>query len=530
MTSGGDEGRKGWLSGLGFLPVCLGVLLYLPSLGGTYVYDDVLIVLDDGRVTDPSQWGQYLWGREGYHGGADNLYRPVASLSLAAQAVLTGTAEGWGGAAWFHLVNVLLYGVVCGQAGVVAGRVFCSEAGRTRSFRYGFGGLVTGLLFAAHPVHAEVAASVVGRADLICAAGFFGALLVVTHPTRPMSAGRVAAVVGLTLLSVGGKEQGLVLPALVGVWYLARRRAGLATHLDGFGKPLAAALLLSLSAYLAWRESILPFAWPRSLLDPATQPMILADATDRWLMPVAVLGRAGQLLAVPWELSIDYGAAVIAPPQSFADPFLWLGIGVLIALVAAVVHAWRLRWAGGLFLLGGLALTYLPGANFVTIVGTVFGERLLFLPSFFAVAYAVSLASRVGMPRRATAGIAVLVVTLFSLRTVTYVVRWNDRRAFYEYQTEVQPRSVRVWLLAFDEALEAGDARAATFAARRATEVAPDYWNSWIAAADAGILAGDFEAARAAAERAKEIKVFLPTVAAAQRVAQAQRAATRPGG
>src|SRR5688500_19812564 len=54
---------------------------------GTYVYDDRYILLQDPRVGDAARWGEY-WTKDYFYGGADNLYRPLVSMSYAIQAKL----------------------------------------------------------------------------------------------------------------------------------------------------------------------------------------------------------------------------------------------------------------------------------------------------------------------------------------------------------------------------------------------------------------------------------------------------------
>src|SRR6476619_742660 len=83
--------------------------LYAITIPGTYVYDDRYIVQADPRLSDMSRWGEYLT-KDYFLGGADNLYRPLVSLSYAVQVKVHGNDEP---KAWlFHLVNWLLYAAV----------------------------------------------------------------------------------------------------------------------------------------------------------------------------------------------------------------------------------------------------------------------------------------------------------------------------------------------------------------------------------------------------------------------------------
>ena len=592
----------------------VGMALYAITLGGTYVYDDIYHLFNDWRtqappgrpppIEDPRQWHVYL--TESYNDAIDNLYRPITSLSFAAQATLHGRDQG---RAWaWHLFNVLLYGVVCAQVALLAGRMArVDEEEAVEAVRRARGNdpiscsaaaawvaLCAGLLFAVHPVHVEVVAGIVGRAELICAAGFLGALLVITRPLAPL---RILAFVALMLLSIGGKEQGLVLPAVALVWYLSRHWAGLPpltrrlrppqgptpheargpaaptrpaggaqpgslsyapAGLRGTSQDLAKvifiAVALPVAVYLIAREQWLglSMAWPKNLLDPTIQPMRDAAGLDRWLMPVAVAGRYLVLLVWPASLSIDYGSVVIEPPQRMNDPYLWLGLVAIALFLAVVVAAMRRRWAVGLTMLAGFAFTYGVASNLPTLIGTVFGERLLFLPSAFFVIWVVLLGARVvgaGMAQRspklaarpgraATAARAALalVLVLFLLGTIrafTYAARWNDRADFYEYQSRVQPRSVRIWMLLGEELRQRGRLEEAAVAAARATDLKPDYWSNWVLRARISEDAGRLAEALDYANRAVESRTDGITTAVRSRIEQAyilqrDQQATRP--
>ncbi len=76
------------------------------------------------------------------------LYRPAAVVSYAVDWTVSG-GRPW----WFHVVNVLLHGLVTALVVVVAG-----------AWLLPVGALGAALLFAIHPVHVEAVENVVGRA------------------------------------------------------------------------------------------------------------------------------------------------------------------------------------------------------------------------------------------------------------------------------------------------------------------------------------------------------------------------------
>jgi tetratricopeptide (TPR) repeat protein len=214
---------------------------------------------------------------------------------------------------------------------------------------------------------------------------------------------------------------------------------------------------------------------------------------DRWLMPLALLGRYAAPLVAPWKLSPDYGATVIGWRTGAADPYLWAGALALCAWLTALVVALHRRSGAVAFCLIALGLTYAIVSNFLVLIGTIFGERLMYLPSvFFVILVAIALAR---LPKRAGVALLTVVLALSCLRSFTYAARWNDRLRFYETSLREQPRSIRLYLLLISEQLSRGEFNAAERLAREATEKLPDYWEVWIARANVAMEQGKLDEA-----------------------------------
>ena len=493
----------------------LAVGLYASTLGGTFIYDDVPVLLDDQRVRQPALWHAFL--TESYNDGVDNLYRPLTSLSFAAGWYLHGPV------AWpYHLVNVALYAIVCVLAARLAGVVTGSRSV----------GLLSGLLFAAHPVHVEAVAYVVGRAETLCAVGFLAALVI--YLATPLTRMRAVAIWACFVFSLLAKEQGMLLPA-------ALLLAGWAVRRPAESKParqlLTILLCFSLAGYIVFREQHLKFEWDRQFLDWSIQPMIRSQGASRWLMPFVLFGRYVQLLLVPWRLSPDYGGYVIGYRVSPSDPYLYAGLiaagAVVTAGVVAIVQGWRRI----LLLLGCFMITYGVISNSVSLIGTNFGERLIFLPSVFVLIAVAWGLVRVCPSPRVLAGVAGVLLLLGAARTVSYAVTWNQRLGFYQRSLDQQPRSTRLAMLLAWEQRRLGlltRSRATLDYARQQT---PDYWDVWRFSAMVALEQGDLPAARRFLRRTFEIRPELPTgdlnaqidrAETAREARQAERAATRP--
>lgn len=100
-------------------------------------------------------WSQLLendyWGTPLWDSGSHGSYRPLSVLTFRLN-YLVGEFNPWG----YHLVNVLLHCSATYLLMKIARNVLPRSKGS-------MGSMVAGLLFAAHPIHTEAVASVVGK-------------------------------------------------------------------------------------------------------------------------------------------------------------------------------------------------------------------------------------------------------------------------------------------------------------------------------------------------------------------------------
>ncbi len=502
------------------LPALLGAGLYLINLSGTWIYDDIFIAREDPRLQSVSRWREYLT-TDYFNGSVDNLWRPVVSLSYAVQYWLHG------GKAWpFHLANLLLHAGVC----LLVARLGQRLSGSTRV------GLVAGLLFASHPIHVEVVAGIVGRAEEMCAIGVLAAMLLVLH--RKMTTARAFAVTGCFLFAAMSKEQGTLLPVILLGWLILQNLFRTVETACGSEDVLqsrrwrssenSAALLLtallagSLAVFVSYRNSIAPWFWDKSFIDPSINPIVQSVGVDRGLIPIAILGRYTALLMAPWRLAPDYSANVFTSIQRASDPFLWIGIITLFAFVITAIVAVKKRLAIILFCVGCLAATYFLASNII-IIGTIFGERLMYLPSVF-VCILVAMAFEKINARSRVACLTLFLVA-FCVRTETYAWQWNDRLRFYTYSVDVQPKSSMTYMLLGDELRRRGDLAQAARVLAQARNVCPESRRIWNQSAQIALDRGRYAEAQRWAQHSMELFPSMSTTALLSEIAE--RSATQ---
>ncbi len=490
----------------------LAAALFAVTLGGTYIYDDHGIILEDKRIAGPGRWDGF-WTRP-YSEGADRLYRPLISISYAIQWRAHGNRP-WA----FHLVNVILHALASALVAALGTRLLGLA-----------GGWIAGAIFAVHPAHVEAVANIVGRAELMCAIGMLGAMLLILGP---MTHRRAIDVTFCLLLALLSKEQGLLLPPLLwGIWLLLR------APFRGAGEKRSAMILLLLicwvtAGYIVWRETKIGFWWDRADLDWTINPMVITPrhpgggsaGLDRWLMPSALLGRYIVLLIAPVNLLFEYGP--IGWHVEFSDPYLWMGIAVIVLWCALLVLAWWKRDRVAIFLLLALAMTYSMVGNIVALIGVNFAERLMYIPSiFFALLVAMGLQM---LPRRAMLALTILLICLGTVRSFAYAIQWNDEIGFLQKRLESQPRSVRLHMALVDAYRKSGRLSEAAVMAERGRALAPDYSRIWWQSGVVAMEQEKFDDAARFFQQSFDLDPD-PTISAwmSELSRRAARAATRP--
>ncbi len=466
------------------------VLVSAGTLGHGFVFDDHLLVGGNAPVIlgDASLSSAFTYR---YWGAADEaspneLYRPATILSLAIPARLFGQS-----AVVMHATNLLLHAVnallVYALVRVLFGRPLVA--------------LLTGVLFAVHPIATEAFAPVAGRADLLATSCLLAAGLLALYASRRR--GIFILVCGLGLAAVtflGGlaKESAFVAPLLtVGVLGVDRQRHSgtkkqdreyLATGITlvGIQAFVLAMIMLLRFGILGYVYRMTPPSTPSTAyLAFVNNPLQFAGPLDRILTAfrVAVMG-AGRLI-FPLTLSADYSYDQIPVSQG-------LGAAELLALAFAAGYLALVLWTARrfpavMFALSWSALTYLIVSNLLVPIGTIFGERLLYLPSIgFALLLAIGLIRLgAGSSRRRTAAVALtaVLIGLYAGRSMTRAADWVDDETLFRATVATSPRSAKAHSNRGFSLQRAGRIEEAIIAYRQALSIAPGLTGAGVALA-----------------------------------------------
>ncbi|MHC4921913.1 MAG: hypothetical protein ACYTKC_20290 [Planctomycetota bacterium] len=483
------------------LVVLLALLAYVPALDNDFAFDDTLArsTTNEGqpdRVISQvhGPWfyfsSQYWFGE----GRESRLYRPVTICSyaltywLVSKPLLPPEWEAFP----HHLLNLLLNGWAA-----------CLVLWWMIDLRVGPGGaLLTAALFGVHALHSEVVAGIVGRAELL--AFCFGmAGLWAWRRSESARPGLWLSLSGvLFFAALCSKENAVAWLGLLPCYVVARawrsnagipavavlRRHALRLLLVCV-PPLVLFLLLRAHAISGWRQDVFY----------AANPLYHEPDSVRLLTAVKVWGYGVYKCVAPFSLACLYGLPAIPLVTSWLDPGF---LGAAVVLLAWLF--WGLRRPAQSPLLF-LSVAVFFGFSVITsnvpfAIGTIFGERLYFIPSL-----GVCMLPAVLWERSSSAwGRRVLVSTCVVWVVAAVVVDfhrsgvWKDNRTLMLNDAVVQPNcaSLQVkaavmhrWLQKLESDQKKFHENRAWALLRRAQQLDPDYVNAIVT--EATFLAED---------------------------------------
>jgi tetratricopeptide (TPR) repeat protein len=422
--------------------------LYAGAAGHGFVHDDEPLILNNPSIRGLGNAATLL-ASDYWEPRSSGLYRPVTALSFALNFSL-GELDPRG----YHLMNIALHGCVGVLVWLLSRLVFADAAVAAGA----------ALLFATHAVHTEPVASVgAGRAELLSAAFFLLSLL--CHVLRSRAAVRhpralYALGLGAFFLALLSKESAVTLLGVVWLHDLAfgphaRRgllRDALRVLRAGFRRVYAGYLLV---AVLALAARLAALGEGRVVPAVPFDDNPLAELALPWRVTngLQVALRYAALLAVPRHLSYDYSYNQIPLLDTLGDP---LAIAALLLSACTVWLALRSYHASRalFFALGFGLITFSVVSNLVLPIGTILGERLLYLPSLgFCWLFALG-ARRLTqwLPHGARARTAVyavvlaLAVGLHGWRSVERIPDWRSPAALFLRDVETCPNSAKTQL------------------------------------------------------------------------------------
>ncbi len=319
----------------------VGLLAYLPSLGGGFLYDDGVVVVQNPSIRSLRALGTVL---------RYDPARPLLNLTWAINYALGGLTP------WpFHLGNVLIHAI---NAALVAS-LFAWMARRSRRVD-SRAALLGACLFAATPMAAETVAYVSSRSTALAALFVLLSLRLAAVSLETGSRACLAASLSAFLLALGSKEEAAALPLLLlllDYFFVAEQRfSDMRRRLWLHGPYLVLVPLGLVARRVATGEWLPAGAIPRGLY-------LLTQCSAFPLY----LGRA----LVPFDPSFyRYQTPAPWPPDAFT-----LAAVALTLTVAVLALRFRREWPEWSFAVLFLAAGLLPSSSVVALQEMVVDHR-----------------------------------------------------------------------------------------------------------------------------------------------------------
>lgn len=342
-----------------FLSVCI----YCNSLNGEFVYDDIRTVVENTYL-DSFDSIPEIFSTVSYWGNnrASRAYRPVTTFAYLCINVTFGKNPFW-----YHLFSVLVNAI-----NVV---LLFSLLRNFISIKISF---AAALVFCLHPVHTEAVANITGMAELLSTMFFLVSFAFLMHCRGKLTWHILPASFAL-FLGLLSKENVAVVP-LIYITYLL-----LFVDTDkNFLKKLFHYKYCLLASFL----TVGTFVFIRSLIVGGMLGLTDINYYDNFIPHVSFLN--GKLSAIkvagiylsrfifPYSLLADYSFPVVRPVTGIYDPSLVLyvvPVSALLVLIFAVKNT-TVRFGGWFFLISISIVS-----NLFFSIGTIMGERLMYLPS-----------------------------------------------------------------------------------------------------------------------------------------------------
>ena len=425
---------------VGIAAAALGFLLYANTLGHQYTLDDFSIIKSNWITKGGLKNIGLIFSTEyrfGSWNSVGSLYRPIPLTMFAFEWQIAPDKPMLG-----HALNALFYALTGWALWNTWRRILVNYPPALIA--------ITVLVFMAHPIHTEVVANIKSRDEIL-------ALLFSTLTLRAIwefiatdDLKWLFAAVLSYMIAMFSKESSLTFMAVfpLAMWYFSSASGGKIAKTTG-------ALLVPAVVFLLIRKHILdaqPYPESYSILDNFM--VETKNQGERLASAFMMCGRYLWTLLLPHPLVCDMGY-----PQmkvvSFGD---WRAIAGFITYVGMGV--WALANLSRKHILSFAILFYLSTfsvfSNVLMLIGTSYGERLLYIPSFgFALAvgwlfckiFKINDLREVWNPNGK--GIALwmavgVLIAAYSLKTVFRNGAWYDSASLYAADLPNSPNCAKL--------------------------------------------------------------------------------------
>ncbi len=410
------------LAGAGF--ICLATFaLYFNALSNGFVYDDAGQVLANPWIRSIGSVREIFTSNAwGFAAQGSNYYRPMMHVFYMAAYAVFGL-NPWG----FHLLNIGIHAGVSVLVFLTARRLLDENEPRSLSLP-----LMSGLLFAAHPIHTEAVTWIGGIPELsytlFCLASF-SLYMGLDSESRPSFRAGYLLSLAFFFLAALCKETALVLPAILMLCDHVRRGGNerLRDRMKGYVPFFAVAGVYALLRYHAL-PSLAPVRRHTEL-----------SGYEYFINIFPLLKDYMEKLILPAHLSVFH---TFKPVTTILDgPAI---AGIFVTLVLLVVLALFHRRSKKAFFFMALMLIPLVPVFYIPALGeNPFAERYLYLPSLgFVLLLSLGVRSLTGAKPRSSVFVwfaVCIVVVIYAAGVIGRNPDWKSEHTLWEDAVQKSP-------------------------------------------------------------------------------------------
>jgi hypothetical protein len=395
-------------------------------LNGEFVFDDsVLIVNDQFYKTESNPLK--CWDRGFWSDGKGGLYRPAVVFSNWLNVKLFGFSSPM-----FRAVNLLLHILVAFLVYLLVRKINLGQSCA----------IIASLLYAVHPLHSEAVIPAFGRAELLCALFFILAFIFHIRKINYRNSAILAGV--FFLLALWSKEHAVAFIPICLLYDLLLRKTKDMKLILKYSVYIVCLGVLIFSKYSAMHTVFPSKDKNEALVD---NRLALCNTQLRAVSAIRIQGLALTKFIYPANLSHDYSYAQILPSKSVYDYKAFLTLMMFLAFPALLIYFYPKKRMLVVFLVSAYVVCIIPAGNFIIPAGTIFAERLSYIPSiwlciFFSLVF-------VRLSRNIPFYISLLVLTsiigLLSYRTLLRCNDWQNRMSLAVSGVKTSPSSVKTW-------------------------------------------------------------------------------------
>lgn len=445
----------------------LGVLLlYLPVIFYSLVWDDTTFLRDSPIYRDASLWTESLHRSFLF---SPNYFRPLGLLSFITELSIAGISPRL-----FHLTNVLLHALNTALVAALARRLW--RRGGDGASDGSLLAVGAGLLYGLHPALIEGVAFISARFDLLLTSGLLVALWADSALRTPGR--RALAVGGAFFVAALAKEMAAAFLLVLPLWHLARAETSELPAWKALSRrenlPVYGAVGLAALGVLLLRRACLGY-----LLFPGA---VSALPTGTALQHVLLVARSltGYALLLLWPFTTLTPIHHESLPIPLSDVRGWLALATAGGMIAALgVGVYRRSRPATLGLAGLVSL--LPVLNLRPLElggGAFIAERFLLFPlALFVLGAVAALEPLVQRRVGRWLGLGWLVGCVAAVQIT--LPSWRDDEALWRWGAERAPLSETPEANLALQAINQGRIEEGLMHGRRAAELNPRNANVW---------------------------------------------------